>query len=296
MNSRISVNTIIVFIIALFMIGCDYGGRKKDVVTVSLLPQKFFVDRLSGGSLDVNVMIPPGASHATYSPTPQQYKKLSDSRIYIGIGHLGYEQSWMPLLNELNPDIKLLNLSEKTQLITTDTDHGKDDHSGHSHHGVDPHIWMSPAVMLELLPYYRSALIENFPEFQSTIEENYVGLYNEIYDTHTRMEELSSTLTSRTFMIFHPALTYLARDYGLNQLSIEREGKEPSPGELVSLIRQSTDRNISVIFIQQEYDIRNAQKVSEETGVPIVQINPMAYEWLELMDQLIDLFKKYMYE
>jgi len=271
-----------------FFSSCTPRDRAKDVVSVSIAPQAFFVNRLSGGLIEVNVMIPPGASHSTYSPTPRQYKKLSDSRLYIGIGHLGYEQAWMPRLGELNPDMYLLDLSSKTSLIAGGCgphhDHGHHDHV----HGVDPHTWMSPAVMLELLPHVKSALIDHFPEYRDTIENNYPALLSEIHNVHEKMKAVTSVLDFRKFLIFHPALTYLARDYGLEQIAIEQDGKEPSPAFLASVIQRAREEGIPVIFVQQEYDKRSAQQVSQEVGIDLVQINPLAYDWIASMHQLIE--------
>ncbi|WP_026474531.1 metal ABC transporter solute-binding protein, Zn/Mn family [Alkaliflexus imshenetskii] len=274
---------------------CSGKTRETNVLSVSITPQKFFVDALTDGAIDVNVMIPPGASHATYSPTPQQFRKLSDSRIYIGIGHLGYEQAWMPRLKELNPDMKLLDLSEKTVLISGSCNHDHHDHD-HHHNGVDPHIWMSPRVMLELLPHIKNALTENFPELREIIESNYPALYTKIETLDTRMYEASRDLAHKQFLIFHPALTYLARDYGLEQIAIEQDGKEPSPAFLASVIRKAREEKIPVIFIQEEYDIRNAEMVSREAGIALVQINPLAYDWIQNMETLIETIKVHLNE
>lgn len=264
--------------------GCVQKPGDLPLVSVSILPQKYFIDELTGGAAEVNVMVSPGASHATYSPTPVQFQKLSDSKLYISIGHLGYEQAWNDRLKELNPEMEVLNLSDKVDLI-----HGEPFHHGdHVHEGgVDPHIWMSPSVMLELLPVIKATLIRNFPELKNTIENNYPQLLLRVEELHKRMETMSGELTSRRFLIFHPALTYLARDYGLEQIPIEQDGKEPSPALLAKTIEFAREKEIRVIFIQQEYDVRNAQLVSEETQTRLVQIDPMAYNWMESMDQII---------
>jgi len=265
--------------------GCGRKAAVSDIVSVSILPQKYIVDELTGGALDVNVMIPPGASHGTYAPTSQQFQKLSDSKLYISIGHLGYEQAWIHRLKELNPNMVELNWSEKTALIRGEVScHGDHAHEG----GVDPHIWMSPTVMLQLLPVTKSTLISSFPNLKDTIEANYSQLFVKLETTHQRLMEVSESLTNRSFLIFHPVLTYLARDYGFEQIPIEYDGKEPSPALLIKTIEYAKDKGIRVIFIQQEYDKRNAQLISEETNTKMVQINPLAYNWLESMNDIIN--------
>ncbi len=261
------------------------------VVSVSITPIQFFVDRLTDQALDVNIMVPQGASHATYAPTTSQFRKLSDSGLYFRIGYLGYEQAWISRLSELSPGMKVIDLSDGLELIRgEEIDHGDHVHEG----GIDPHIWMSPAVMLKLLPVMRDAIIQVFPELAETVEQNYEPLYAEIKAIHQAMEMVTSTLSQRTFMIFHPALTYLARDYRLEQVSIERGGKDPTPAQLARIIRQAREHQVPLIFIQEEFDVRSAQLVSDESGTTLVQINPMAYDWTEEMQQLMGVFREYM--
>lgn len=283
----------ILVVIVFTMAGCQSGepDNDKPVVSVSIQPLKFFVDRLSGEMLEVNVMVPSGASPATYSPTTAQLERLSDSGIYFRIGHLGYEKVFLHRLAELNPGMKVLNLSEEVNLIRGEAiEHGDHVHKG----GADPHFWMSPAVMLNLLPAMRDAIIGEYPELEETVTDNYQKLYSQINELHKQWEALSLQLTHDTFMIFHPALTYLARDYGFTQVPVERGGKEPSPATLRRIIDMARSRDIPVIFIQQEFDVRSAQLISEESGAELVQINPLAYNWRDEMGHLLEVFKNHL--
>ncbi len=281
----------VLFIMLGVMSGCGERERKGDVVSVSILPVKYFIDRLTDNALEVNVMVPQGASHGTYSPSARQMQRLSDSGIYFRIGYLGYEQAFIRRLNELNPEMKEVNLSNHVELIR-----GKPIvHGDHLHEsGVDPHIWMSPAVMLSLLPVFKDVLVEAYPEFQEAVEVNYPSLYADVERVHLQMQEITQSISQKRFLIFHPALTYLARDYGMEQVSIEHEGKEPSPGQLSQLIREARAETIPIIFIQEEYDQRNAELVAEETGAQIIQINPLSYDWMKEMNDLMEVFKQYL--
>ena len=265
--------------------------ERDAVVSVSIVPLEYFVDRLTGGELEVNVMIPPGASHATYSPTTGQFRKLSDSGIYFRIGYLGYEQAWIGRLSAINPDMRVVNLSDGVSLIRgEEIDHGDHVHEG----GIDPHIWMSPAVMLSLLPEIKTAIAEEYPGLTEQLEGNYTELYDEILGLDYDMRTLTESLNKRQFMIFHPALTYLARDYGLEQIAIERGGKEPSPAFLSHVISEVRQQEVPLILIQQEFDMRSAQLISQESGAALVQINPLAYNWTDSMRELIEIFKTYL--
>lgn len=276
---KISISLLLAYTLA----GCAEREAREPVVSVSIAPLHYFVDRLTAEALEVNVMVPQGSSHGTYSPTARQIQKLSDSGIYFQVPSLGYEQAFIRRLNELNPDIKHVNLGDSVELIRGERiDHGDHFHEG----GIDPHIWMSPKVMMDLLPVLRDVIVEIYPELAETINENYPYVLADVERMHFEMQEIIQSLSQRRFMIFHPALTYLARDYNLEQVSIEHEGKEPSPAQLSHLIRHARAENVPVIFIQEEYDIRNARLVAEETGAEIVQINPLAYDWLLEMKKL----------
>jgi zinc transport system substrate-binding protein len=278
----------------LMLVGLASCGQREEtppLVSVSIEPVKYFADRLSGQGIEVNVMLPSGASHGSYSPTALQLQRLSDSGLYLRIGYLGYERTWINRLGELNPGMAVVNLSDHVELIRgEEIQHGDHVHEG----GVDPHVWMSPAVMLDLLPVIRDAMLEAFPDFRETVEENYPVLEAEVEELHLAFSTLSETMAHKRFMIFHPALTYLARDYGLEQVSIEHEGKEPSPASLARLIQDARDFSVPVIFIQEEYDIRNARLISDETGATVVQINPLGYDWPVAMQELVQTFKAHM--
>jgi zinc transport system substrate-binding protein len=278
-------------ILSVILSGCGQSRTDGSVVSVSIAPLKYFVDRLTDQALEVNVMVPQGSSHGTYSPTAAQMQKLSDSKIYFRVEALGYEQAFIRRLNDMNPGMREVNLSTYVELIRGETiDHGDHVHEG----GIDPHIWMSPRVMLTLLPVFRDNLMELYPELREVILENYPLLVADLEIIHQEMQEVTEDLSHRRFLIFHPALTYLARDYDMEQVSIEHEGKEPSPARLGRLIRDAKAENIPLIFIQEEYDVRNAQLVAQETGAQVETLNPMAYDWAVEMENIMEVFNKWL--
>ncbi len=284
---------IILFVVMAGFQTCQRGHRqaKDAVVSASILPVQYFVDRLTDATLEVNVMVRPGASHATYAPTTSQFQKLSDSGIYFRIGHLGYEQAFIHRLSALNPGMLVVDLSDGVDLIRGEAvDHGDHVHEG----GIDPHIWMSPAVMLSRLPVIREAILEIYPWLSAVVDKRYDELYADIEEIHHSLAALAGELEHKSFMIFHPALTYIARDYGFEQIPIERHGKEPSPALLAHIIRDARARDVSLIFVQQEFDVRSAQVISEETGATLVQINPMAYDWKEGLEHIMNVFKTHL--
>ncbi|MGQ1890179.1 metal ABC transporter solute-binding protein, Zn/Mn family [Thermophagus sp. OGC60D27] len=280
----------IVFVI-LMVGGCHGTKNEKNGITVSIEPLKYLVDQLTSEQIEVNVMVPMGSSPATYAPTTRQLVKLSDSRLFIGIGHLGFEQAWMDKIVDQNPELKTLFLADGLDLIISSDEH----HGDHVHEGgVDPHIWMSPKVVKSFLPALKDHLIQFFPEQKEVIEKAFPTLLARVSDFDRQFASLTDSLSQKKFMIFHPALSYLARDYGFEQISIEHEGKEPSPRQLQELISLAKAHNVRLIFIQAEFDRRNAAMVKEATGAELVSINPLNYDWFDSMSELKQLMQQHL--
>lgn len=274
-----------------FFPGCTSGDNANDGITVTIEPLRYFVDRLTSENINVNVMVPEGSSPATYSPTTKQLAQMSSSKLYLKAGHLGFEESWMTRLEELNPDMKVLNLSDNVSLIRGDDFvHGDHVHKG----GIDPHIWMSPKVVKSFLPRIKETLTKYYPEYKETIEKNHTVFLAEIEAIDAEYKRVTADLEHRKFMIFHPALTYLARDYGLEQVPIEFEGKEPSPQKLRALIDTANNDNIRIIFIQAEFDKRSAGMVVDATGAELAVINPLAYNWEDSVTEILRLIKEHL--
>ncbi|MFO7978832.1 MAG: zinc ABC transporter substrate-binding protein [Bacteroidales bacterium] len=290
--ARISHLLVILMALTTGFWGCSQPASSDDkpVISVSVMPLKYFVDRLTNEELEVNVMVPQGASHATYSPTARQMQQLSDSDIYLRISSLGYEQAFIHRLDEMNDRMSIVELTQGLELIRGMEKHGDHYHEG----GIDPHVWMSPQVMMNILPAIKQALVQQYPDMAIALENNFSLLMQEVEQVHQEFQQLVPTLSQRRFMIFHPALSYLARDYNLEQVAIEHEGKEPSPQQLERLVREARAEDIPVIFIQEEFDLRNATLVSQETGAEVVQINPLAYNWTDSMHQLLETFRKHL--
>jgi zinc transport system substrate-binding protein len=253
-------------------------------ITVSILPQKYIVKALLGDSVKVNTMIAEGNSPATYSPTHEQIKEVSISPLYLKVGYLGFEQAWCDRFKELNGDLRVVDLSAGIKMIREeDAVHGDHVHEG----GVDPHTWTSPKTMKKIAQNTKEALIQHYPEFKDLIESNYLVLTDSLSKIDSLFESSLKKLENKSFLIFHPAYTYLARDYELEQISIEHKGKEPSVQWLQKVIREAKNKNIRAIFIQKEFDKRSAEIISQELNIPIVTVNPLAEDWYGEMLQLL---------
>jgi zinc transport system substrate-binding protein len=281
----------ILFIFAFFIaVGCSTKkNQQTNTITVSILPQKYFVEQIAGEQFPINVMLPPGASPADYEPSPQQVEKMSNSLIYFYVGHLGFEKSWMKRFRKTAPDVEYISCSKRIDLLRSDSNHI---HEGDHEHGTDPHIWTSPENVKTISRTIYSSLKEKYPEKAGTFKTNLDNFISKIdsLDYHIRTE-LEDT-TSNTFMIFHPALGYYARDYHLEQLSIEFEGKSPSAAHMKKMIDLAGKKNINSVFVQNQFETSKAKAVANEINATVVSIDPLAENWLNEMYALTAKMKR----
>ena len=281
---------ILFMLLSLFFINCGSPGpdtgSKKFEIAVSILPQKYFVERIAGESanidFDIHVVIPPGHSPATYAPTPRQMKVLSHCKLYFRIGYIPFETTWMKNIASNNPQMKIIDTSVGVDLIEARED--EDDlHQDHHHAGIDPHIWLSPRAVKIQAKHILDALIEIDRENQDSYKENYRLFLQEIDLLDREIRSLLEKSRGSKFMVFHPAWSYLARDYGLEQFAIEEEGKAPNPANLKKVIDIARGEKIRIIFVQQQFDTHNALAVAAEIGGRVVKIDPLAPDWLDNM-------------
>lgn len=263
---------------------CKNKPAGQRIVTVSILPQKYMIEKIAGDYLQVNVMIPPGMNPSTCDLNTGQLKNLYDSDLCFTIGHLPFEQTHLYPVLEKQKNIPVIHHSENIHLL--------DGTCGHSHEnsgGTDPHIWLSPANVKIMATTIFETLSKYYPEQKEQFEKNYHLFLQELERMDHRIRLTLAPKQEKTFLIYHPALTYFAADYGLKQISIEEEGKEPSPDHLKKIIDLATEKNIRTIFIQNQFDINNAQAIARQINGKVIPIDPLAENWEEEMNKLVSL-------
>ncbi len=267
--------------------GCNRqgGGQDQKVITVSIEPFRFFTSVIAGDDYSINVIVPPGASPATYEPPPAVIRGLSNSDLVIINGYLGFETAWIERMLGLNEEAEVLRLADSQDLIATESHR----HNDITHYkGVDPHFWLSPVRARIIARDIKDFLIENDPDRKETYVTNYLKIDSMIMDTDSYIKSLLNHSVNKSFMIFHPSLTYLAIDYGLEQIPVETEGKEPSPSELKNLIDRGREENLKTIFVQREFDTKNARLIGNEIGAETVVINPLSDNWVSSVKEIAE--------
>lgn len=276
----------ILFLGVLFS-ACFSGDKKSNdkVLFVTILPLKYFTDKIVGDTYKVEVTVPPGVGPETYSPTPKQMVLLSKAQGYFSVGYLGFEQTFLEKFKSTNPKVQVFSTAKGVDLINGLEEHGDHHHTA----GVDPHIWSSPKEARIIARNILDGMVQIDPENKGIFQKNFNILLAEIDKVDSTVNQILKKSAAKKFIIFHPALGYFARAYGLEQLSIEFEGKVPSPKHLITVIEEAKSGNIRFILIQKEFDKENADIIAKETGSKIIQIDPLAYNWPE---QMIDIAEK----
>jgi zinc transport system substrate-binding protein len=268
-------------IIGVFLFSCSGKTVREKRIMTTIDPQRYFAEQLVDTFFTVEALVPAGTNPETYDLNPNQMVRLSVSTAYFYIGGLGFETAWIDKLKANNPQVDFFDNRKNISPINDDTDENNSHH--HHHEAGDPHIWASPKTALTIAENMYDALAEIDPANEKIYALNFQKLSKKIKETDKIIAELLKNSSQKAFIIFHPSLTYFARDYGLTQYCIETDGKEPSPEHLKRLVKTAREQQIRTVFIQQEFDRKNAEIIAKEAECKLVVINPLSYHWDEEM-------------
>ena len=241
-------------------------------ITVSIEPLRYLTEQIVGDRFEVVTMVPKGSSPETYEPTARQMADLSESILYIKVGELGFERTWMPRLTSNAPHITVVNSSEG---IT-------------SHIGDDPHSWMSARNAIIMAHNIYEAVKRIDVKDSVFFRQRLDSLCSVIHATDKYIRQTTAQAHCKSFIIYHPALTYFASDYGLEQLALEEHGREPSAAELEQIISTARAKGVKTMFIQREFANRNVDIITNTIGARKVEINPLGYDWNKEMRRIAE--------
>ena len=286
---------IVIALIAL-LTACGENKDKERTISVSILPQRYFVERIAGDYVKVNVMIPPGANPAVSDLSTEQLKALHNSSIYFAVGYLPFELSNLYPFLEKQEEVLLVKQSVGMDLEAGSCNHGHDHGHGDCSHegGFDPHVWMSPRYADMMARTMLDVLAAKFPDQKETFEKNYRQFKSEIDSIDREARRIIPEKKNKTFLIYHPALTYFAKDYGMEQISIEDEGKEPNPAHIKEVIDTCRAKGIRIVFIQNQFDVANAKAIAKEIDGEVIAIDPLSPDWKTEMYSLLGIIEQKM--
>ena len=277
------------------LISCNSNKNKskqdeRPVVTVSILPIETFVKKIAGDDFKVNVLLPPGASPADFTLIPSQLKDIARSEVWFRIGYIGFEYSWKDKIQQANRNMKVVDLSAGLDLISSETlPSGQKSSTG----GINPHTWLSPALVKQMAEQITEELSLMNPEKEEVYERNLNQFLQEIEQLDNEISTALKNYAGRHIILFHPSLSYFARDYGLVQLSLEPGGKQPTPQRMAALVDFAKNEDIGVIYIQSDMDREQARVFAEEIDGEVVAMWPLNPDWKENLIEITEILVKH---
>lgn len=251
-------------------------------VFASVVPIQTFVQKIGGEHVDARAMVRPGYNPHTYDPTPQQISALAGAVLYVRTG-VPFEKAWMERIRSANTKMQMLDARIGIALREMEA-HAHDEqhaHASESDHEQDPHVWTSPLLVTHIVGRIRDKLTELAPDHETDFARNHDALVTELDALDAELHAMLDPLLNRKFMVFHPAWGYFADSYGLIQVSIEHEGKEPGARGLATLIDQAKEEKIKVVFVQPQFDKRSATQVAQAISGVVVAVDPLAADYVD---------------
>jgi len=259
-----------------------YGVDKEEVrlsLFVSILPQAYFVERVGGSHIEVEVLVGPGQSPATFELTPQQMTKLTQADAYFRIG-LPFEKQLVGKIRAALSDLRVVDTRRGIKLRTMEHEHHND--------GSDPHIWLDPKLVKVQAATVCEELCRLDPVNVEAYKKNLETFKADLDEVDARITRALEPLKGRKFYVFHPSYGYFGDAYGLTQVAVEVEGKEPSARQLATLIDQAKEDSVKVIFVQPQFSAKSAEAVAEAIGGVIVPIDPLARDYLRNLEDIAE--------
>lgn len=287
-------------ILVIFILFSSFLYAKKQELVVNILPQKYFVEKIVKDKFNVIVMVKPGSSPHNFEPKPSQMKSLDTAKAYFLIGDLT-ESAWLDKFKQNAKNTLFVDTTVGIKKITmvAHTHHDEDEHNNHdknahkheddksihshddySHEsGLDPHIWLDPSLVKIQARNIYNAVVNLDSKNKNFYKKNYEDFLLELDTLDRQIKEILKPYQENSFMVFHPSWGYFAKRYDLKQISIEIEGKEPKPSELVELIDEAKEHNIKIIFVAPQFSQKSAKTIANSINGNVVYIDPLTEDW-----------------
>jgi zinc transport system substrate-binding protein len=297
MKRSAAFTVIIVFFAFTAASGCS-GGSKEDIksdesgklqVFVSILPQKYFVEKIGGRRVSVEVMVLPGKSPTTYEPSPNQVTALSRADVFFSID-VPFENIFIPRISESLRSLRIIDTSSgiKKRTLAAHVHHEDEPAAG----SLDPHIWLSPVLVKKQAAIIFNTLVEIDPGSEAVYRKGYTELLAELDGVHEEIREALAPYKGSILFVFHPSFGYFADEYGLNQVAVELEGREPTPSELEEIIEHAKDEGVRIIFAQPEFSKRSIEALANAIEGSVVVLNPLNPDYINSLKEIAVEIKK----
>lgn len=263
-------------------------SKEQVPVFVSIAPQAFFVEKIGGDRVKVDVLVQPGQSPHTYAPTPRQMGRLAEARVYFRIG-VAFENAFIPKIGNSLPNLVIVDTRQGIDLEKM-AGAGEDDHD----HGeeLDPHIWLDPLLVKKQAAIIKDTLAQLDPAGQALYEKNLAAFCSDLDALHARLSTALAPLQGKSFFVFHPAFGYFAKAYGLKQIAVETGGNAPSARHLAALIESARENGVRVLFVQPQFSRKSAETVARAINGVVVALDPLARDYFSNMTGITQALEK----
>ena len=258
-------------------------GTKEKIVT-SVPPLRWLTQKIAGDDFEVISIVQPNMNHELFEPKPSDLKILENSKVFFTYNMLGFEETISDSLSDKNKIVNVLDGVDKNLFIKGDHDH---EHEGHG--GIDPHVWFSLDMMPKIAENIKNELSKLYPDKKETFEKNYNAFITELNQVKAELSQKMASKTKKSFMIYHPALNYFLKNYAIEEISIEQEGKEPSAQQIKEIIDEAKEHNITTILVQPQFPKQSAEAISKEIpNSKVAEFNVDKENVFENLKQFVD--------
>ncbi len=275
---------IFLLLTTLSLAGCNPKSptSTEKSVLVSIAPYAFFVERISGGTLPITTLIPEGSNPHIYEPKPKEVEQVRLACLWIRLGE-SFDQKVYSALYEENPQMQIIDVTKGIHLLSTCEEEalgGKHRCQGNDE-GKDIHIWLSPKLAKIQANTIYEALASTFPDRQELYQNNLNILLNDLEQLDQEISTLLAPKRGDAILVSHPAFAYFCQDYGLIQLSVEMEGKDPLPQQVTQLLEKAKEYQVTTVFLEPQYSNKGAELIAHELRATTATIDPYAQDYLD---------------
>ena len=279
-------------------------ASKKEKIVTSIPPLKWIVQKIAGNDFEVISIVQPNMNHELFEPKPSDLKILENSKVFFTYNMLGFEETISDSLSDKNKIVNVLDGVDKNLFIKGDHDHDhehehghehgkKEEHEHHHEHeghgGIDPHVWFSLDMMPKVAENIKNELSKLYPDKKETFEKNYNAFITELNQVKAELSQKMASKTKKSFMIYHPALNYFLKNYAIEEISIEQEGKEPSAQQIREIIDEAKEHNVTTILVQPQFPKQSAEAISKEIpNSKVAEFNVDKENVFENLKQFVD--------
>lgn len=278
---------IIASLLAALSIACSGPADSRPVLAVSIEPQRFMLEHLVGNYYRIVVLMPGGENPETFELPISRHIEVDSARAVFTVGYLPFEQS--------------LAHSGKAHIVPTTTAitpiYGTHSHTtasghAHTHRSADPHLWTSVRNARVICQAMTDELVRLCPDSAAVYHSRLEAYCAHLDSLDTAFAARLSAANVSSFLVWHPSLSYFARDYGLNQISVSQHNKDLSPAALRQVIDHAAASGARVLFNQREYDARQVETIGQAIGARVVEFNPGNYDWETELTLVVDELSK----